>query len=143
MKNKELNNDIKEVFCSFEVSKLLKEKGFKLKPRFPNVYYNHKGEFQGDVLEYIKAVFAKDEDAKQRYESIAAPTPAVAMSWLRENFNIDIAIHRSFSMFTSYHFSVLNDMDYDNVYQQEVTRNRKYEEAVESALLYALKNYVK
>lgn len=72
------------------------------------------------------------------------PTQSLLQKWLREKHNIDISIHRSFSMNKSYHYCILIDNNYDNYdedneLQQVCAPNRTYEEALEDALIKSLK----
>ena len=68
------------------------------------------------------------------------PTQSLLQKWLREKHNIDISIHRSFSMNKSYHYCILIDNNYDegNELQQVCAPNRTYEEALEDALIKSL-----
>lgn len=58
-----MNNNIQEAYCSFEVSKLLKEKGFDVKQLRT---YHREG------------------------ETVLCPTHALAIEWIRVNFGIHI-----------------------------------------------------
>lgn len=69
---------------------------------------------------------------------IKAPLWQQAVKWIREKHNIDITIHRSFSMKKSYHYCIIVNCDYDNEIQQECVPNRIYEEALEEGLYQAL-----
>ena len=57
---------------------------------------------------------------------------------LREKFKIDIAIHRSFSMNNSYHYSIIKDNDYEEEITQESKPNRSYEKSLEDAINKAI-----
>lgn len=134
---KEINNGIEENYCSYKIAKLLKGKGAILHTRYDwdnkclLWYWLHTGELH--TYEWFNSFD----------NMLPAPTHSLAIKWLRENFDIDIAVLRSFSMDNSYHFSVLKGTDFDNAYQQEVASNRSYNEATEDALLYTLKNLIK
>lgn len=69
---------ITEDYCSFEVAKLLKEKGFDEKSC--HMWYN----IRKDVGYYLSSVGVKNH--------LPAPTLQMAMKWLRKIHNIHIAI---------------------------------------------------
>jgi len=111
-----MNNNIEESYCSFEVSKLLKEKGFKV----PTLcYYFEDGvfvknsyrdtigmdygrEFEIEYEELLgnwndNFVTKKNGDrcfgcdkSKGYFETYSSPTHAIAIEWLRVNFDINI-----------------------------------------------------
>ena len=58
----------------------------------------------------------------------------VVQRFLREVYNIDITIHRSFSMKNSYHFAIIIDNNYDEEIVQECLPNRSYEKALDDAI---------
>ena len=74
---------ITEDYVSFEVAKLLNEKGFK--GQGEHFYEDNK------ITNYINYWFRITP--KERYEAIEAPTLQMAMKWLREEHNIHIAIN--------------------------------------------------
>lgn len=109
-----MNNDIQESYCSFDVSRLLRDKGFK-KPTL--CYYFEDGEFRENVLrdtvgmdygaEYTVEFSELLEDwndgwitkkngdrcfgcSKDRgyFDTYSAPTHAVAIEWIRVNFGV-------------------------------------------------------
>lgn len=80
-----IKNEIKEHYVSFEVSKLLMGKGFNVPQKYCPNYYNYKGEFKGDIADFVKA--SLDEKDTKPFENVLAPTQAVAVEWLRVNFN--------------------------------------------------------
>lgn len=111
-----MNNNIKESLCSFEVSKLLKEKGFKV----PTLcYYFEDGEFrQNELIETTGMDYGSEftieyqeflenwnnnclrkkngdrcfgcDKSKGYFETYSSPTHAIAIEWLRVNFDINI-----------------------------------------------------
>ena len=121
---------IKEAYCSFEVAKLLKEKGF-----------------EGDISAYYhiwdngsKVCSAQEfnhSEAPHLY--IPAPTHQMAMKWLREVHNIFIVIEPYSN--TSCYFSLWEG---DNYYENPLRKGfPSYEETVEQALKYCLKKIIK
>lgn len=129
-----MNNNIQEDYCSFEVSKLLKEKGFNIPL---NLYYNP---FSGRLMK--ESVLKIQNSHKQ---SINAPTHSLAIKWIRENFGIHI-YGFLFSITTKkYSWEIWDDKN-EKVYQHESDSDKwgfnSPEEATEAALLYTLKNLI-
>lgn len=80
---KTINNNIQESYCSFEVSKLLKEKGFNV--LCPQGYDTNDLEYQRFGLP--KGIqFGICSNTKE--SSVVAPTHALAIEWIRVNFGI-------------------------------------------------------
>lgn len=144
---KTLNNNIQESYCSFEVSKLLKEKGFKFSSEFNIPYYNYLGVYRGDVIELIKAKYNK-KDTKP-YETIAAPTHALAIEWVRVNYSLIIE-----SNYAGKNFNDIDDLfkfivnkpfvkgvSFSNKFTDNIYYNSP-QEATEAALLYVLNNLI-
>lgn len=122
---------IKEDYVSFEVAKLLKEKGFD-EPL--NRFY----EISTGAPYLVRSEYCRNSYTT----SYAAPTLQMAMKWLREKHKIYIMIDRSFSMKDSWHYCICVDDDFDNLIQQEVLPHRKHEEACEAAMKYSLENLI-
>ena len=120
---------IKEAYCSFEVAKLLKEKGFVI---------------PCDWL-YCKDGTFGHRNSLWDKEMFPAPTHQMAMAWLREEKNIFIVIEPH-----TYDYINEKSKSYvcslwvgDNYYEYLESRDYpSYEEAVEAALKYALKNLI-
>ena len=120
---------IKEAYCSFEVAKLLKEKGFVE----PCLYYY----FSNGKIE--KAIGLKDKNTAC-VSTFSTPTHQMAMKWLREVRNIAIE-----PMLLSKGWFCQIERILDNFckeYIAETNNYNKYEEAVESALKYCLENLI-
>jgi len=88
---KEINNDITESYCSFEVSKLLKEKGFDCKCED---CFNSRGMLFSngwceDVYDKGVNIPFNNSTLKSLFH-ISRPTHALAIEWIRVNFNIFI-----------------------------------------------------
>lgn len=88
----QVNNSITEDFCSFEVSKFLKEKGFKVKPS---------GILSADFISSTDYVVGYDVDLNGEIREfqwedctcehlILRPTHAIAIKWIRENFGVEL-----------------------------------------------------
>ena len=134
---------IEEAYVSFEVAKLLKEKGFDEKSN--RVY-------QGPNLKYttldISPLMCLGElggfNPKQLYITnselgdivYTAPTQQMAMAWLRKKgLHINIT-YKNLPM--SNYLYYWNIVEYEDIEGSEKT----YEEAVEAALKYCLKNFI-
>ena len=128
---------IKEAYCSKEVSKLLKEKGFPQDPNICNTAYTTKGKFSNNAKSF--AFFNKL--IKPRRYTIA-PTYQMAMKWLREEKRISIIIE--FDLTKRGYCPYVHQLDYDMdwVVKYRVNTPMKYEEAVEAALKYTLENLI-
>lgn len=118
---------IQEAYCSFEIAKLLKEKGFD--EICYRLYNTQEKELWGtDGIEFQNHYL--DE------ESITAPTHQMALAWLRETKDIYIAILHGHGITPSYWFNWSTGdksgfYDSDGFYMT-------YEEATEAAIKYAL-----
>lgn len=109
--------NITEDYCSFEVAKLLKEKGF---------------DYQGfDYIDFEGEVIKQDR-----------PTHQMAIKWLREVHNISVEPLVDFGSSDRYWWSA--DISYikkDGLITT-LSNYKSYEEAVEAALKYSLENLI-
>ena len=127
---------ITEDYVSFEVAKLLKEKGFD---ENTNCQYPVNGIHSGEVGEY------NITDRSRNPENyIPAPTLQMVMKWLREKSWIICVIPISFHcglVVAEWGYNIWTD---DNLEIDEATTPRfsTYEEACESAIKYCLKNLI-
>lgn len=135
-----MNNNITEDYCSFEVSKLLKEKGFAVSGYLNEVWLGNS--YKGKVCTAVMGLGVSSK----------LPTHALAIKWIRENFGIHIKI----DWFTKddnsidWDYSIQKigtdidergDSDYLRDYDPEVGFN-SHEEAESAALLYTLKHLI-
>ena len=67
---------MKEDYCSYEIAKLLKEKGFN-EPCYMSYYFRKK-----DTVELIHL----EQDNNSYSDCMYAPTHQMAMRWLRERY---------------------------------------------------------
>lgn len=120
---------ITEDYVSFEVAKLLKEKGFE---GDINAYYHiwDNGNKVCSVQEFSHS------EAPHLY--IPAPTHQMAMKWLREEKNIIINMWYNGVDWDAEHY---NNED-ENFYLITNYSCNSYEEAVEAALKYSLENLI-
>ena len=120
---------IEEAYCSFEVSKLLKENGMD-KRYF--TYYIQKNNTDGTC------------------EAVTTCTHQMAMRWLREEYKIAINIRITCKETISYAFDI---WDFTIIHPNEFVGGtidlleqqfdfKSYEEAVEAALKYVLENLI-
>lgn len=163
-----MNNNTTEDYVSFEVAKLLKEKGFKQQSL---CFFFEDGEFRQNVLvettgmdygseftvEYTELLenwndnFLTKKDgsrcfgcskSKGYFETFSSPTQALAIKWIRENFGI-ICTH---TMPTKINNKWLFG---GKVFSMENEADNMVigafdspEEAIEAALLHTLKNLI-
>lgn len=122
---------IKEDYCSFEISKLLKEKGFDW---MCNGYYNKDDE-------YSEPYFGDGEGAdnwNNQAPSVkdlwcSAPTHQMAMKWLRErhDLHIEVIYNPYYKEYKGCMYKNIGEYNYTEFYST-------YEETVEAALKYCL-----
>ena len=123
-----MNKQITEDFVSFEIAKLLKEKGFDIPCR--QAYFN------GSLVDYTMYGFCDGE-------LLDCPSQSLALKWLREVHNIYIDI-LTYTTGKSIQFRWVG---YDNgrLFSQEEGKTiyfNSYNEAVEAALKYTLENLI-
>jgi hypothetical protein len=125
---------IKEDYVSFEVAKLLKEKGFD---ELSIVFYDKDG---------TQLIECYDDEPLRNSEILgyARVTQSLALKWLREvhKFDIDVCIEYKNSK-KVYYYSILKKTvirDIDCLHSE--TNFSSYEQAVEASLLYVLKNLI-
>lgn len=125
---KQLKRKIKlEDYVSFEVAKMLKEKGFDEKTLS---YYENNILCNGDWYEWNRSPLGH----------IAAPTHQMAMGWFRETHKIDIIIDISDpSVKDRKYYCMIWDGN-NNSYILDLFNS--YPEAVEAALKYCLENLI-
>ena len=124
---------IEEAYVSFEVAKLLKEKGFDEYCRYfydcetPNTGYLSNKRYGEDIHN------SKVYDGRNL---AACPTHQMAMGWLRETYGIDIVIEISDpSVKDRKYYCMIWDGN-NNSYILDLFNT--YEDAVEAALKYCL-----
>ena len=131
---------IKEDFVSFEVAKLLKEKGFNEPCK---VWYSeYTSQFGGE--KYTSIEFDDHNRFKKDYKFLFyAPTHQMAMKWLREMHKLSI---EPFYMFPAIWEIDIKYIDKKtDLSEFEDIRDKSYnsyEEAVEAALKHCLKNLI-
>ena len=117
---------------TFETAKLAKEKGFPQEPnRLKIPYYNYKGEFKGDVKDWLRK-YLKNEDTSN-VESVSAPTQSLLAKWLREQHNIHLIAYKNINI-DGYDWCFITTDGITNI-----NSYKTYEEAYEIGLQEALK----
>lgn len=155
---------IKERICSYELSMLLKEKGFRERCRYcygtavrhngedidEDEEFELKSEGRADEIEYIKGGTLHnlyyDNDKSFGKDVCATPTHQMACDWLREVHHICITIYPDKEK--GYEV-VLYDIESDaeiilqsfGVFGHHIFES-SYEKAVEVALKYVLENLI-
>ena len=118
---------ITEDYCSFEVSKLLKEKGFNERS---SASYDSKGQLQEGYGYWNKTPIW-----------YAAPTHQMAKKWLREEHNLYIEIFVTWrDKIPHYQWRINNLITQDTIVDTPCLE--KPEEAVEAAIKYCLENLI-
>lgn len=129
---------ITEDYCSFEVAKLLKEKGFDVPLWF---YYDQNKEITLASWSEWEEDWNNCLINNEPSPFISAPTHQMAMAWLREVHNIFIVIS---PISCKGYGAILCDVgDFDDCYYLEETDYFFHpEEATEAALKYTLENLI-
>lgn len=122
---------ITEDYVSFEVAKLLREKGFDE----PTTGTYHKdGTFEHLSLNKWNSKFIMP---------ISAPTLQMTMKWLREIYKLFIEISVSIDLNGNYHYSYsILDKECKYIRKGYTSFDWNYKEAVEAALKYSLENLI-
>ena len=138
---------ITEDYCSYEVAKLLKEKGFD-----EECYQKYDGE---GYLSFNHVGYINAEKPNEDFSALA-PTHQMAIKWLREVHNIFIQINRDNQYYEGTPVTPITEHDkkrghsseyYAVVLDAKSNSNSfehfdRYEEAVEAALKYSLENLI-
>ena len=133
---------ITEDYVSFEIAKLLKEKGFDeycLKNYWSSDKELHDWKWE---LSYNR-----NSDGNRNTRDCAAPTQSLALKWLREVHKIFVEPFVAIDLNGKYHycFRLLNSICKDILEPKDLIRidfKDTYEQAVEAAILYVLKNLI-
>ena len=133
---------ITEDYCSYEVAKLLKEKGF-LKEEDLRMTQNLS--FYDNIGLHHNLNKWYDSLIQDKIDFIVAPTHQMAMKWLREVHNIFIVIEpHMYDYINEKNSSYVTSLwQGDNYYENITSKDYPaYEEAVEAALKYSLENLI-
>ena len=129
---------VKEAYCSFEVSKLLREKGFD-EPCW--VKYDNEG-----YLSFNRVGYINNEEPCDDFCALA-PTHQMAMAWLREIHNIYLDINvRIIHWQWSGYIILIHTTDNNGFLYKKIPivlkDNMSYEQVCEVALKYTLENLI-
>lgn len=128
---------IQEAYCSFEVARLLEEKGFE---GDINAYYH--------ILDNGNKVCSVQEfsNSEAPHLYIPAPTHQMAMKWLREvhNIHIEIYVIKNYDKEICKYTYTIMDLNFPGSDDGIDCCNeyKTYEQACESAIKYCLKRLV-
>jgi len=121
---------MEEAYCSYEVSKLLKEKGFDEECTH---YYSYEDD---ELIEYTNGVYSRNSKDCHRCTS---PTHQMACAWLREVHNIFILV--GWNPIHKEYFTRILNMN-DGCPKRNIHEYAGYEDAIEAALKYVLENLI-
>ena len=134
---------IKEAYVSYEIAKLLKEKGFDEECTH---YYSYEDD---ELIEYTNGVYSRNSKDCHRCTS---PTHQMACAWLREKFLYHIEVRvfgidkgRERTDEWKYFFEIIFPRTFTQECNSLCYKNdgySTYEEAVEAALKYSLENFI-
>lgn len=141
---------ITEDYCSFEISKLLKEKGFD--EHCGTAYTTT----EGFPIRIMGSTYSLEKNSDYDEFHYSMPSQSLVLKWLREEhkIHIDVFIGSDESydadgvMVDEWHFwtyyitNTSGDMIYDAYNEVDVIEYQTHEEAVEAALSYVLKNLI-
>ena len=123
---------MEDIIIAFETAKLAKEKGFPQEPNKLKIpYYNYKGEFKGDVKDWLRKYLRKEDTSD--VESVSAPTQSLLAKWLREEHNIHLIAYKNINI-DGYDWCYITTDGITNI-----NSYKTYEEALEAGLQDALK----
>jgi hypothetical protein len=141
-----------EAYCSFEVAKLLKEKGF---PQEYNIYHSmvyneedYEDEYEIQrmitITKLVKAGTLSSYPIGVPEPKCYCPTHQMAMQWLRDEHDILITvlpdkIHDTIALFWNVY--IVTEKEYKWIFAGGGV-NMTYEELIEEALLYVLKTLI-
>lgn len=131
---------IEEAHVSFEVAKLLKEKGFNEKCRGGYHYEFDNNDNPIVMLEEWTAQPYNNDFVDEGF-LCSAPTHQMAMAWLRTKHIIIVVQPEYFSVDGTCHFWGV-DIWADDNYEKLQGDYPEYEKAVEASLKYVLENLI-
>jgi hypothetical protein len=133
---------MQETPITFNTAKLAKEKGFENKTphKLHRDYYNHLGELNGDVTEYVKALVKKQDTTI--FNTIDAPTQSLLQKWLiNNNIFANVELNDKSEWIATVTFIKENQKDSWNT-DNDGYLFKSFEDAMEYALYESLINIV-
>lgn len=139
---------IKEDYCSFELSKLLRLKGFEWEciacytsdGEFRDIIHHTTREVEEQDWNNLSATYLKTIGLASWYGNVSAPTHQMAMKWLREAHKLSVEITSTESgrwMTCVYQLGSARQF-----FKAYVDICDTYEEAVEDAVKHSLENLI-
>ncbi len=147
---KDINNNIQEAYCSFEICKLLKEKRFDIFTEAVWVEYHQNTEYYNKGVVFEKSGILHGRNSyhynNEYYSIYSSPSQALAIEWIRINFNIWIHCISHEVGKWCYHIGKTTA----GKIHPRICENGEYgledfdspQEATEAALLYVLQNLI-
>ena len=138
---------ITEDYVSFEIAKLLKEKGFG-GDCFSMYVISKPHSGIGNPNEAKIAPHGRDSHYYEGYEyQCEAPTLQMVMKWLREKHNLFIFIstwlrHKDGTVQYYYEIRNLNDKDFETIAESTIIEFDSPEKTCEAAIKYCLENLI-
>ena len=133
-----INNEIEENYCSLDVSKLLKERGFNCFTEATWTVYHQDTEYnnKGNRFEEKGILHGRNErqNSNQYYSIYSAPTHSIAIEWMRINYGLHI--YADYNSLHKWFYCILDLNDEGRI---DASRFNSPEEAIEAALEEALK----
>lgn len=140
---------VTEDYCSFEVAKLLKEKGFN-EPTETIIYPDNNIVFvDTNSISRIPHQKLRNSENNIYDNSVCCPTLQMVFKWLREIHNLHIDIFIGITEDDTYTFWTYFIVDLKgnmivNAYGEDINfKGESYEQTVDSAIKYSLTNLIK
>ena len=128
---------IKEDYVSYEVAKLLKDRGFD-EPC--HCFYEYKKRLYNDMYKYFPNGMKNSDHDKEGNKGVSAPTHQMACRWLREVYNVVIEINSIWIVGFGYNYIARIVVEGES--KKCLKHYNYYEEAVEAAIKYTLENLI-
>lgn len=120
--------DMNEAYVSFEIAKLLKEKGFKEECKY---FYEWRGDTEEPPFYYLDSGTCNDDDCPSRY---SMPLAGKVKRWMRE-------IHDIYTSTASYRNGYCTDIS-TKYYSVKLCSDLSYVDHTELVLKYILKKLI-
>ena len=131
---------LEEDFCSYEVAKLLKEKGFD------EPCIRHWDCDDHSLYGYNDIPISNSELQANEYNGFSAPSQSMAMKWLREEHNLSVEVYRTACGYIGCIVAIPSGTDIqfleedgDDLPSGQYTT---WEKACEATLKYSLENLI-
>lgn len=131
-----MNNNIQESYCSFEVSKLLKEKGFGIAvTEYWQTNIEGKWNYFDKNSPMNQEPFNYNDDGDNY---LSRPTHALAIEWVLVNFGVFITLKPAYSFSKGLYGAKYHLFDMKNGESADSKPYDSRQEATEAALKYVL-----